>query len=146
MTTFLGGVVDRNSADNVHVDRYVGVPQPLLDDAVAAGFVESHGTQDDFEPGNGFEERYFVSGDLGGGLWLRSVIPVRVRFEAGEFVAEAKSLGIHAFGETQIAALIALRGEIAEQFEFLEGLGSRLSPRMVREAEHLRSAVARTDA
>lgn len=82
-----------------------------------------------------------LSGELVDGYALCERVRVHVYPEGDEYVASLNDVPIIAYGSTQSEALHELRREIVEYIYLLEDAGERLSPRLRRERDHLRSIV-----
>lgn len=134
--------------------RTIAVPAPLeLPSISAAPLSETPNATEavaqqaeDDEPVPYSEVFYLPPGELPGGRWLRGALPVHVRLEGAEFVARQPHLGVFAFGETSIIAVMNLVDEIADHHATLEAAGERLAPRLVRQRDLFRHLISAADA
>lgn len=114
-------------------------PEPVSVGTSPADLLSTPSSQAEFvSPETDYEEVYQIRGALPGGYWLLAPLPVRVRIEIGEYVAEQPHLALHAFGENAIDAIYNLRDELVEHHTGLEEMGDRLSPPLLRQRDLLR--------
>src|SRR5688572_23574701 len=98
------------------------------------------------DPGYEYEETYYVEGELPGGHWLHYPLLVRVQIENDGFVADQPRLQVYAFGDSPVGAILNLRHAITEQFDLLESMNDKLSPRLRRQRDLLRKVLAPREA
>lgn len=91
-------------------------------------------------------EQRVLTGALSAEYALRQPLTVQVWPEDTVFVAATDEIDVHAFGDSLDAAVEALRDAVVEHVSRLEAADDRLSPRMIRERDALRSLVQRRNA
>jgi hypothetical protein len=133
--------------EQVRATHAAYAPPPLGISNTNVGVLFLHALQEsDAGTPAGYEECYAIAGELSPSHWLHRSLLVRVQIEGPEFVAEQPDLEIHAFGGNAIAAIMALRDEIVEQYERLSELGDQVAPRLKRQRELLASLLLPPDA
>ncbi len=143
---YLTETADPSGLERIGAIRQVYVPEPVdLSVTAPAGFVQAPDA-DDYRPSAEYLEVFSISGRLERGYWLREPIRVQVRLEGAEFLADVPELGLHAFGESPVQAILDLRAELVEQLTLLEEMGAKVAPRLARQREKLRSWVIPADA
>lgn len=85
-----------------------------------------------------------LSGELVDGYALRERLRVHIYREGEEYVASLDRVPIIAFGASDVDALQSLRAQIVEHLLWLEDANEKLSPRLKREREQMRSFMLET--
>lgn len=124
------------SAGQVNITWAILAPLSVVSATTESTSVAAGGSDVHQEP-----ERFLIHGGLSRGYSLAEAIPAQVWFEEGEFVAAQPQLGVHAFGEDRVEALINLGEALVDQLELLRAAGGKLSPALARDLMWLEQLV-----